>query len=256
MKCPYCVSVIDDEALACPQCARDLYLFKPLLARLQALETELSRASSRVDALERSPLAPIPAPWSAAALEDVTPWPAWASLLPPLLLLLAAHWLIVMVLDLPALWLRVASLAIPLPFGYLLMRGTPRSLHRGLLMTFAVSLLAVIGMSALLALVDGTAVLPTNPREWREFLYYLISILLSFSTGMIISRFRSNGAGQDQLCKHSLLLRLVGTVWSAARDPAKIQKQLESMRTLTVTIAATATAVASLASGVASVVRG
>jgi hypothetical protein len=30
MRCPYCISEIDDAALACPHCARDLYLFKPL----------------------------------------------------------------------------------------------------------------------------------------------------------------------------------------------------------------------------------
>ena len=38
MRCPYCVSEIDDQALACPCCAHDLYLFKSLLEKIGQLE--------------------------------------------------------------------------------------------------------------------------------------------------------------------------------------------------------------------------
>ena len=38
MRCPYRVSEIADEALTCPRCARDLYLFKPLLEKIGQLE--------------------------------------------------------------------------------------------------------------------------------------------------------------------------------------------------------------------------
>jgi hypothetical protein len=256
MKCPYCVSVIDDEALACPHCARDLYLFKPLLARIQALEAALGEAGSRIGALEQGQVAPAPAAVPDAAPEELASWPAWALLLPALLLLLAAHGLIVVALDLPTLWLRLASLLIPLPFGYLLVRGSGRGLVVSLLLAAAVAVLAVTGMSALVALIDGTPVLPANAREWREFLYYAISILLSFSTGMIISRMRRHGVSLAQLHKNAVLLRLVGTVWGAARDPAKMQKQLEAMHNLVGTITATATALVSLASGLTGVVGG
>ncbi|MCV2367526.1 zinc ribbon domain-containing protein [Roseateles oligotrophus] len=256
MKCPYCVSVIDDEALACPHCARDLYLFKPLLARIQALETALGEAGSRIDTLELGPAAPPSAALPSTVQEEPTSWPAWALLLPALLLLLSAHALIVIALDLPTLWLRLASLLIPLPFGYLLVCGNARSVFINLLLAGAVALLSVIGMSALVALIDGTPVLPANSREWREFAYYAVSILLSFSTGMIVSRLRQRGVSLAQLGKNALLLRLVGTVWGAARDPAKMQKQLEAMRNLLGTITATATAVASLASGLTGVVGG
>ena len=42
MHCPYCVSDINDEAVVCPVCRRDLYLFKPLLARIEALEKQVA----------------------------------------------------------------------------------------------------------------------------------------------------------------------------------------------------------------------
>ncbi len=64
------------------------------------------------------------------------------------------------------------------------------------------------------------------------------------------SRGRRNLA---QLYRHTLVLRLAGVVWGAARDPAKVQKQLEAMRNLLGTLAATGTAVASITSGLSGV---
>jgi hypothetical protein len=55
VRCPYCVSEIADEALACPRCTRDLYLFKPLLAKIDELEKAVAvagAAAERIAALE------------------------------------------------------------------------------------------------------------------------------------------------------------------------------------------------------------
>lgn len=51
MRCPYCVSAIDHRALVCPQCRRDLFLYKPLLARIETLEAELLAATEETPAL-------------------------------------------------------------------------------------------------------------------------------------------------------------------------------------------------------------
>src|SRR5436190_17767212 len=61
MRCPYCVSEIADEALACPRCARDLYLFKPLLEKIGQLEKTVAEqakaaaanSEARIAALEQ-----------------------------------------------------------------------------------------------------------------------------------------------------------------------------------------------------------
>ena len=53
MHCPYCTSDINDAALVCPICSRDLYLFKPLLQRIAEFE-KLAEAGKgeRIQALE------------------------------------------------------------------------------------------------------------------------------------------------------------------------------------------------------------
>lgn len=247
MKCPYCVSQIDEQALACPHCTRDLFLFTPLLARLQAQETALEAAVARVAALESGAApaldgAPAPPQADAAAL------PAWAVLPPAFVLLLIAHYVIVMALDLPTLWLRLASLAIPLPFGYLLQRGGSRSVLRNLLLAAVTAALAVLGMSAVVAWVDGATVLPANARELREFGYYVVSILLSLVTGMVVAR------SQAPLRQGRWLTRAATTAWGAARDPVALQKQLDALRNLGVTVVATATALGSVASGLKGVI--
>ena len=42
MHCPYCVSKISEQALVCPVCRRDLYLFKSLLERIESLEQRVA----------------------------------------------------------------------------------------------------------------------------------------------------------------------------------------------------------------------
>ncbi len=51
MRCPYCASQIDDAALACPHCTRDLYLFRPLLARIEAEAAAIASLSARLEDL-------------------------------------------------------------------------------------------------------------------------------------------------------------------------------------------------------------
>lgn len=255
MKCPYCVSEVDEQALACPHCTRDLYLFKPLLARLQAQDTALEQALQRVAALETAGARPVDAAADTAAVAeplkpDAAALPAWAVLPPAWLLLLVAHYVIVMALDLPTLWLRLASLAIPLPFGYLLQRGSQRGAVRHLLLAAVTAVLAVLGMSVVVAWADGTTVLPANARELREFAYYVTSILMSFCTGMVVAR------AQAPLTHRRWLTRAATTAWGAARDPIALQKQLDALRNLGTTIVATGTALASVASGLKGVIGG
>ncbi len=261
MNCPYCISAIDDAALACPHCTRDLYLFKPLLARIQSLESALADAAARIGSLEARPMvapageanAAVVQQQDAAAALVLPMFPTWLLLAIPLALLLIAHFIVVVVLDSNELWLRLASLAIPLPFGFLLLRGSQGGAWaRPLLMSAGVSALAVLGMNIALGLSFNSALLPVSAHDWRETGFYAASIFLSFVTGMVVSSHRGRQT-LAQLQKHALVLRMVGAVWGAARDPAKLQKQIDAMHSLFTTLAATGTAVASVGSCLLSV---
>lgn len=192
MKCPYCLSDIDDEALVCKVCTRDLYLFKPLLekvakleeqlastadvtryeARIQQLEQQLAEAHERLHPQRTGPL---------AVLFNLAVF-----ILLPLGLLLLSHWLVTIVLDANLLYLRVISMALPLPFGLVLFLRRRRAVLPWFAGTAFLAVASVIGMSWITSLVDQTPVLPQNAFEWREYLEYAASISFSFLTGMLL----------------------------------------------------------------------
>jgi hypothetical protein len=192
MKCPYCLSEVEDQALVCKVCTKDLYLFKPLLAQVAELQAKLAAApdvsvyETRIAALEAQLAA------SRAQL-DVPRTGIWDALnavalylVLPLSLLLAAHALITIVLDAPLIYLRLVSIAIPLPFGLFLFLFQRRAVIPWFAATVALAVAAVIGMSWITSLVDQTPVLPQNAFEWREYLEYASSISFSFLTGMLL----------------------------------------------------------------------
>lgn len=182
MQCPYCTSQIDDAAVVCPQCTRDLYLLKPLYARIAELEAQLAShpAEAEQPLVEPEPPPP-PLPLGVAGYLGCG--------LVPLLLLLGAHALLVMTYDVNTLYLRIASLLLPLPFGWWLMhryRGTRFGLATAA--GFGIGVLAVLGMSTVVGVIDQVNILPANLREWREFLEYAASIGFSYLTGLLLGR--------------------------------------------------------------------
>jgi len=221
MKCPCCLSEIEDEALVCKVCKRDLYLFKPLLARIATLEDQLQAVpdretyEARIQALEQQ---------LASAHERLHPvrtgplaflFNLTVFILLPLGLLLLSHWLVTIVLDTSLLYLRIISIAVPLPFGLVLFLRRRRAVLPWFAGTVFLAIASVIGMSWITSLVDSTPVLPQNAFEWREYLEYAASISFSFLTGMLLGgvlhsrRHRPAGKPHDSLLR-SLVSRLVG----------------------------------------------
>ncbi len=199
MQCPYCTSEINDAAVVCPLCTRDLYLFKPLQEKITSLEVELKEASrlsapvlqARIAELEAE-LADLRNNRAVAAEINRPQTPFYLSAAISfgigLALLLAAHGLIVMIYDLKPLFLRIASLLIPLPLGLILHIRHPQRGWLTVVLAIATGCLAVLGMSAVTGYVDNVPVLPQNVRDWREFIEYALSIAFSFITGMLLAK--------------------------------------------------------------------
>lgn len=208
MHCPYCTSDINDVALVCPVCTRDLYLFKPLLQRIAEVEKQIRASNdgrtleleSRVAALESAfarlrgglPEGTTFGSWSASAAIAAARRNSLASALIAYAMLvtslLLAHALIVVVYDLNPVLLRIASLLIPLPFGFALYIRNPGRGSALTIIAAAAACGAVIGMSAVTALVDNISVLPRDLRELREFIEYAASISFSFLTGVLLGK--------------------------------------------------------------------
>lgn len=250
MKCPYCVSEISDDALACPNCTRDLYLFKPLLAKIEALEATVTGLEERLKGADppQAAVAVEPEPElgpDELRLQGILFWTA------PLLLLLIAHALITVVYDINTLYLRVVSLLIPLPFGLMLMRNGPRRVGLWLFAAFAMAMLAVLGMSTLTASIDHVAILPQERREWREFVEYAASIGFSFVTGMVLGRmlWQQRQMERRALLASELALKLAKLVATGQQSAEKIGSTVKKINDLRTTITLAATSATSIYMG-------
>jgi hypothetical protein len=257
VKCPYCASAISDEALACPHCARDIYLFKSLQEKISSLEARLQAKPDaealvrRVAELEARLAEPIPdiphQPGQLAAL-SLHDWAVlWGT---PLLLLLCAHALITVVYDFNTLYLRVVSLLIPLPFGLVLTLGGRNGFGASLVAAFGMAMLAVLGMSGLTGLVDHTPLLPQNMREWREFIEYAASVGLSYTTGMVLGKIlRNRHEAVRKEAEQGLALRLARVISGGQASAEKLEAIAKKLNDLGGTLTAAGTTAASVYMG-------
>lgn len=101
----------------------------------------------------------------------------------PSVILVAAHFLITVVFDVSPIYLRIASVLIPMPFGFALAILRNVGFRGALAFGVATAALGIVGMLAVTAYVDGINVSPSGWREWREVLEYGTSIALAFGAG-------------------------------------------------------------------------
>jgi len=179
MECPFCAETIKDEATVCKHCSRDLRLAIPVIHEIQEIVAELDGLQRRLDQVNTS-LAMFDRPVRFMFLNG------GIYVLLPTLLLLAAHYLVIMKFDWPQLYLRVASVIIPLPFGMAAYAFSRIGFRGAFGLGVMIAALSVFGMLAVVSYADGTPIVPGSFREWRETVEYGLSIALSFLTGNIL----------------------------------------------------------------------
>jgi hypothetical protein len=273
MRCPYCVSEIADEALACPRCTRDLYLFKPLLEKIGQLEKSVAEqakaaagaSEARIAALEQE-LAALKAERvetaavAAAVVEAVEPEaPAAAStgyaatvvqaVLPALLLLILAHWVMLFVYDIKPLYLRVATILIPVPFGFLLAYRFPAEFRKSVFAAAALAVGGVFGMLTVTAVIDKVPLLPENMRDLRETLEYVLSIMLAFVTGLLLGEYHARRK-LAELRTNRVVLLLARAFVPNEDGKLGIEKAVKKLTKLQETVTPAATGAASVYAGI------
>jgi hypothetical protein len=180
MECPFCAEQFNDEALVCKCCGRDLRLVRPLIEENRRLLAEVEQLQLRVDAARR------------ALFRATQPYLFWAGhnaiyIICPIVLLLTAHLLVTVVLDISPIYLRIASLIIPLPFGFSLLWLSHHGVRWAIVDGIVVGALSVTGMLAVVAYADNVPIWPDNSRDWRETLEYAASIALANVTGTVLA---------------------------------------------------------------------
>ena len=244
MKCPYCISEIDDAALACPHCTRDLTLLRPLLQKIETLESSLQ---ARIDALvQRLPEARAGERLAAPAETPPSTRREWLlALLTPLLFLLIAHLLITQVWDARDWVLYATSIAIPFLPGLRLMRLRRRPLTAATLGGLLMACVAVFAMSALTGIIDKSDWLPNDARSWRELANYALSIALSFVAGGIVGQLLRERADRLEAAR----IHAIELLSSKALSPDNLQQTVERINSIGKALLALATTGASVYSG-------
>jgi hypothetical protein len=180
MECPFCAETIKEEALVCKHCTRDLRVVRPivfenqkLVAELDQLQRELDRVNTQIAFRDR------PAHF---VLRH-----AFLYIIAPSLLLLAAHVVVTILLDVSAVYLRVASVLIPIPFGVMLYAANKIGVRGAVGFGLATACLSVTAMLIAIGIVDKVPIVPDSPREWREAIEYALSIMLAYVTGSLLA---------------------------------------------------------------------
>jgi hypothetical protein len=262
MKCPYCLSEVDEEAVACKFCTKDLYLFKPLMKKVDELERKIEEIPNReAYELRISELEEMLSEHENEGTKNPDETKTLLKnigiyLVVPLILLLVAHALIIVVYDTKEVYLRIISMILPLPFGYYLFKSHKHPVFPWFIGATFLAIASVIGMSGITSLVDNTPILPQNTFEWKEVLEYSASIAFSFLTGMLLGSMAYAAAQRKRRATsvNPFLKILISGLSDGKMSPANIEKIMKRLQGFFGTAVALTTTALSIYTGLKGII--
>lgn len=265
MQCPYCVEDINDAAIVCPYCRHDLAPSKILIDENKALQDEIEKLQAEVIEL-RALKARVESDSKVLARRKAAPARAMIDELIiygllPIALLLLAHLVIIVLWDQPTLYLRIVSIALPMPFGFALVWRERRNLLWTVAFGAGVSCLSIIGMLAVMHVNYQDAIVPASRQEWIEDLQYFTSIALAYVTGGLLAVMMRNTpafpAGQPALLLSKVTPLLGSKKVKLGRrgkvDISEILARAQAIQKLVTGVMAAATTAGSIYTGINSV---
>jgi len=166
-----------------------------------------------------------------------------------LVLLVAAHWLMLFVYDVKPLYLRFATIFIPVPFGFLLGARFPGEFRNSLVAGFGLAVAGVLAMLTVTAFIDKVPLLPQDARDWRETFEYVVSITLAFATGLLLGEHHARKK-LAELKTNRVVLLLARAFVPNEEGKLGIEKAVKKLTKLTDTVTPVATGAASIYAGI------
>lgn len=261
MDCPYCAEAVNPEASVCKTCRREISLVVSLRDANETLEERIKELEDELAALRpNSPVEAEAGPDAGPdAVEAEKPRPGIVDLIAiylllPMMLLIGAHYLLVIRLDAKLVWLRAASIVLPALVGLLLASKWRARWYVFLGLGIVVAAASVLGMSTMVHFTDGDPIFPKSAVDWRETLEYVTSISLAYLLGaLMFAAVRPRQAKASSSARQTKLAAFLVKHVLGKKKGATVQEQIQHVVQLIRVCVSAATAVGAVYTGFKSI---